>query len=92
MVLILHVTAIYLCRLSAIATDVVVLIVTWCKAYRIWREMEKTRLTSSFSACFLRDGELLLRLSVVIYMTEIQQALLILCAFDSHSGKNCPYR
>ncbi|EKM60222.1 uncharacterized protein PHACADRAFT_246061 [Phanerochaete carnosa HHB-10118-sp] len=45
-----------LTRCSAIASDIVVLVLTWVKSFVHWREMRRLGLTSSISGVLLRDG------------------------------------
>ncbi|EKM60191.1 uncharacterized protein PHACADRAFT_85378, partial [Phanerochaete carnosa HHB-10118-sp] len=43
-------------RSSLIASDVLVLVLTWIKSYPHWREMRRLKLSSSVSTVLLRDG------------------------------------
>lgn len=49
-------TVLFLTRSSVIAADVFVLVLTWIKSFKHFREMRQLRLGLSISAVLLRDG------------------------------------
>ncbi|EKM60225.1 uncharacterized protein PHACADRAFT_246073 [Phanerochaete carnosa HHB-10118-sp] len=63
----------FLTRCSLIASDVIVLVLTWTKSFAHWRQMRRFKLTSSISSVLLRDGTLyflaLLGMSILQLLT-----------------------
>ncbi|GJE88910.1 hypothetical protein PsYK624_049980 [Phanerochaete sordida] len=47
---------VFVTRSFLIASDVIVLVITWLKTYRQWREARRIHLHLSMSSCLLRDG------------------------------------
>lgn len=55
LIMITHVVLIFT-RSSVIASDVLVLVLTWVKSFTHWRQMRRLKLGSSISSVLLRDG------------------------------------
>jgi hypothetical protein len=65
----------YLARGTLILADVIVLVVTWAKTYRQWRQGRQLNMPVSLSTLLLRDGEITV---VLISMIETAQKIHIL--------------
>lgn len=47
----------YLTRVSLIVVDTLMLVLTWNKTYRQWKESRRLGISVSVSTCLLRDGK-----------------------------------
>ena len=49
----------FLTRGSVIAGDGLVLVLTWAKTFRQWRESRRLKIETSITSLLMRDGELI---------------------------------
>ena len=57
-------------RGSAIAVDILVLLITWTKTFQHWRQLHQISLGASVSTLLLRDGMCLISLTISYLFTD----------------------
>lgn len=82
-----HIAVTIVNRVSAIAVDIVVVLVTWLRTMRYTREATRIGVNVSLSGTLLRDGKYTFRSMYSIKLIPMQEAC-FLCALDHDCCKD----